>query len=476
MKRSVLKLNLKKHLLLITVSMLSLSSFSQTEIPELVFRNPVLVSGTANMPGAVYRFSNVATEIDATIALMSFSSPSVVMKNIDNSTFGWDKAFQPEFGIPGNVPAYSDWWIDFRLTFYEAGSNDIVVVDKFSVSTIDVDGDGVSIQEYVKLMGASSVSYSSITYLTAPPPVIPTCKIDGKSSWSKVCDHCNGTGYDMKNGKKKKCKKCDGVGLVFAACDHPWRGADMEAQGPRENFANIDTLSTQVMATYVYNNISTFDFRYGAKSNAVVSNAGTRLNSMWFKSFNLAPAIVLPVKLESFTAVYAKKTVNLSWTAAEENFSHYVLQRSGDGKNFSDIALILTDGGAMRTNSYTYKDAIVGSATGSLFYRLQAVDKTKESTYSEVRVIRLGKETETLALQTYPNPATDQVRVTLPASWQGKAVSLELYSSTGTRIQNQKFSSASQTETMQLGSVSKGFYLVKASCGNEAAQQRVIKN
>lgn len=37
----------------------------RAQTPELVFRNPVLKSGTANQQGAIYRFSDITTGVDA---------------------------------------------------------------------------------------------------------------------------------------------------------------------------------------------------------------------------------------------------------------------------------------------------------------------------------------------------------------------------------------------------------------------------
>jgi hypothetical protein len=249
-------------------------------------------------------------------------------------------------------------------------------------------------------------------------------------------------------------------------------------EGPTENFNNIDTAATQVMATYQYADVNTIAFRYGAKSgpNGTRSPAGVRLNSLWFRQFNLAPPSILPVKLHSFAAVLNRKDVNLTWTAEEENVSHYVLQRSTDGKNFSDIAIVFANNSSS-ASTYKYKDASVASSTNTLFYRLQMIDIGKEGgNFSPTKLIKLGVEAAALKIMTYPNPVTDRVQITLPESWQGKPVMLQLYTNNGTMLQGIQLGSASQTETMQLGRMPKGIYLIKALCNGEAAQQQVVKN
>jgi hypothetical protein len=247
------------------------------------------------------------------------------------------------------------------------------------------------------------------------------------------------------------------------------------ADGPIENFYNIDTSATQVMVTYTYLNKDRINFRYGAKSAANSSNgSGIRLNSMWGKEFNLAPWVVLPVTFSEFSVMYTAGDATVSWKATRgEALSHFVVQRSTDGKTYTDIATVF----AASNNTYSYKDHGVGSATGVVYYRVVSMDYTKESTYSTVKLIRLTKsELQTLALTTYPNPVASEVRITLPAAWQGKAVTLQLYSANGTIAKQVQVGNASQTESMGVSNFATGLYVVKATCGNETAQQRIVKN
>lgn len=442
------------------------------EIPELVFKNAALLSGTDGKEGAVYLFKNVTTGFDATIKLKKFSSPDIYMKTVDNTSFGWDKAFQPEFGM-NSVKPNQNWYIDFELTFLEAGTTKKKKADRFTLTSLDVDGDNSNVKEYVVMEKATSVTYSTISYLTgAVNTILPTCCECDKQSAVIACLKCLGTG---KNGKKK-CKDCDGVGKIYSLCKHSYCGEDASIQGPVDNFSNIDTASTSVMATYVYNNKDAINFRIGAVSGNKTGGAGIRLNSLWFRAFSLAPVGVLPVRLENFNALYDQTNVNLAWaTAREENFSHFVIERSTDGKTYAEAAVVFSMGGL--DGAYAFKDKNVQSSTGVIYYRLKSIDKSGEVNYSNVRVIRLTKEElKGLALSTYPNPVMNQLRVTVPANWQGKAVKLEVMSSNGILVKAAQFSSSSQTETVDFANVGKGFYVIRAICGNETAQQQVIKN
>src|SRR4051812_42729720 len=92
------------------VSFLFVMTVNGQTIPELVFKNPVLVKGNAGQNGAQYLFSNVATGVDAVLEIKGRSSNSVVISSVDSTSIGWDKALQPIVGIPTGVGPNQNWW------------------------------------------------------------------------------------------------------------------------------------------------------------------------------------------------------------------------------------------------------------------------------------------------------------------------------------------------------------------------------
>lgn len=88
----------------------------------------------------------------------------------------------------------------------------------------------------------------------------------------------------------------------------------------------------------------------------------------------------LPVKLLSFDVNKVNNTAVLNWkVAAEENFSHYEIERSGEGRTFSTFKSV--PGG--RT-AYEETDR---SPLPKSFYRLKMVDADGTFLYSPVKVI-----------------------------------------------------------------------------------------
>jgi hypothetical protein len=218
----------------------------------------------------------------------------------------------------------------------------------------------------------------------------------------------------------------------------------------------------------------------GGKSGLTATSGGSsgvRQNSILFGGFNVVAMSSLPVKLESFTATLNQNKVNLKWLTSEElNASHFIVQKSTDNKNFSDVGIVFAVGNSNIARNYTFTDDITNQKNGIVYYRLRTVDIDGKFELSLVRVIKPGKQNEMLSLITYPNPASSEVRVTFPSSWQGKAVTIEMYNESGQRIKSMQTASASQTETISIGALSKGIYLVNAKQGVETAQQKIVKN
>lgn len=434
----------KKTFLSLTVCLLLHSAFAQTA-PELIFRNPTLESGTAGQDGAVYRFGNITTGIDGLLQIKGRSGTAVVLNNIDLPNLGWDKALQPQLGITGNVPANQSWWMQFELKFVQSGTTKKSKLKDFVVTSLDVDGDGVSIREFVQMDKMKSMNYSTVTYLKTGT-AINTSLLSQVDASSDGSDSYNLTGTDN---------------MIL---------------GPVSNFVDIDTSATSVMATYTYENKDAITFMIGATSGSVVSNAGMRLNSLWFKQFSLAPVSTLPLKLETFSTAYVDKAVVLNWkTTSERDFSHFVIERSVDGKSYSDIALVFAAGGTAE-NIYSYKDKTAAMQAGIAYYRLRMVDEDRSFSYSFVSSVHLSKNEKITSIDVYPNPTKNSVSISVPGSWQGKTINLKIYNGTGALKTNKEIRLAGASADIALSNLPTGIYIVEAAYNGEAARKMILKN
>ena len=418
--------------------MILVSSGVSSYAQELVFKNSSHEAGTpaAGLDLCVYRFPSVSTNIDALVKINGRSSSLVTLTNIDVTSSGFDKAFQPQ--IEYNNGAVSSgpksWWMEFTITFVNKNTTTPVSIPTFNATALDIDGDNNKLHEWVSFYGPASYTLESPTKLTV----------------TSILQTILGL--------------LTNVGKTF--------------DGVTNDHSGIDTSATDLMTTARYNNVSSMTYRIGA-STAGASGGTQRNYSLYFKSFAYSsPIISLPVKLISFTAALNQNQtkVDLKWsTASEMNVSHFVIEKSYDGKTFNDAAVVFAYGNTTEKMDYSFADKVSGDHQ-VIYYRLRSVDNDSKTQLSEIRVVRIGKQAETLKMVTYPNPVTSELRVTVPSAWQGKAVVLELFNQNGQRMKVINTGSASQTETIIVSDLSHGLYLLKASNGEETMEQKIIKS
>lgn len=232
------------------------------------------------------------------------------------------------------------------------------------------------------------------------------------------------------------------------------------------NDTHVDTK----FASAVGQSFSTKFFPFNADILIMTKQASGCIDNM--QMARQSSEVTLPVKFASFTANLVQKTGIIKWsTSLEKDFSHFVLQRSIDGINYSDIATIFPTEGTVK--DYMYKDQ---QLNGSLifYYRIVGVDISGALTISQVRILKLTKE-QGLILSTFPNPVSEMLKITLPDQWQGKRVSLQLVNSNGVVMQHINISNASQVEMLYVGNHAKGIYMLQASCDLEKLQSKIIK-
>jgi hypothetical protein len=186
----------------------------------------------------------------------------------------------------------------------------------------------------------------------------------------------------------------------------------------------------------------------------------------------------LPVNLVSFNAMMGNNNVvNLTWaTASEINVSHFVIEKSTDGQNFTEAAMVFATGNSTDRRNYEYTDNLGSSFAKVIYYRLRSMDLDGKSQVSEIRIIRTAKSTgASISILTFPNPVTTELRVTIPANWQNKNVSYEMISLNGVIVKQQVNAHASQTETLQVNNLQSGNYIVRLRAGDETAVQMIAK-
>lgn len=120
---------------------------------------------------------------------------------------------------------------------------------------------------------------------------------------------------------------------------------------------------------------------------------------------SISAASTLPVKLQSFTAFASGDNNMLMWaTESEDPNTVFSLQRSEDGRNFTEFSTLQGKGFA---SDYHATDAMPFSP--ATYYRLKISSSTAADVYSSVVPVRKKADGN---LNIFPSPAVDNITVT----------------------------------------------------------------
>jgi hypothetical protein len=167
----------------------------------------------------------------------------------------------------------------------------------------------------------------------------------------------------------------------------------------------------------------------------------------------------------------------LNWVSAmESDFSHYIVERSYDGKEYDDVTMIFSHPIHGSDAGYSYTESFKSPSHALVYYRLKMVDKDGSIKYSYIRILKMNAKQEGLAITTYPNPVASELRITIPAAWQDQQVVYDMFSTNGKMVKRYISNHASQTETLQLNDINAGTYVIRLSSGSESAVQQIVKS
>jgi hypothetical protein len=182
----------------------------------------------------------------------------------------------------------------------------------------------------------------------------------------------------------------------------------------------------------------------------------------------ITPRSALPVTLISFNAsIVNESQVQLNWrTTWEKNNSHFVIERSYNGKNFEEIGYLEGKGTVDSESKYSFVDS--NPHPGVNYYRLGQVDLSNSSsnqqkTYSNIVTATVpGSE----AVLIYPNPTADDVsiQINVPVALKEWV----LWNVNGERLKT------GSSKQISLRSLSSGKYIIEIISENGDSFKRSI--
>ena len=136
-------------------------------------------------------------------------------------------------------------------------------------------------------------------------------------------------------------------------------------------------------------------------NNATLSSFSLSSTSTNFTAHAMVP---LPLTLLQFTATKQSNTAALQWqTGQEQNTRDFIIERSSDGKTYTDIGTVAAAGTSNTKRYYYFTDN--APLEGNNYYRLRQRDLDGQSTYSPVRVLNFSMSGNLIWYSTGTNAA-----------------------------------------------------------------------
>ena len=182
-------------------------------------------------------------------------------------------------------------------------------------------------------------------------------------------------------------------------------------------------------------------------------------------------ATILPLNLLKFTSKLQKYNIVMNeWVTANEiNTNYFNLQRSENGKDFITITKVTAQGNNF-INSYQYGDhlSLMPSSKkkeGSIYYRLEMLDKDGKKTYSAIQSINITSHD---SYTYYPNPAHNVVRI------EGENIAIVNIAEMSGRILISKRNLNEGIIELDINHLPKGVYVLKVTNANEITKSDLL--
>lgn len=185
----------------------------------------------------------------------------------------------------------------------------------------------------------------------------------------------------------------------------------------------------------------------------------------WSTQVSGGPTI-LPVELVSFKALASNNAVQLSWaTASEKDNSHFIVERSLDGKTFTKIATITGKGTSSIRSNYIFTDE--DPLPGISYYRLKQVDFDGTFEYSKVISVKMQAIRKAIL---HPTITTDILQLDVPETI---AYALTIVDLAGKEVYRSTLQKGRRHYAIEVGKLRAGTYSLIVT--NEAGFRQVLR-
>ncbi len=178
---------------------------------------------------------------------------------------------------------------------------------------------------------------------------------------------------------------------------------------------------------------------------------------------------VLPITGLNLKVSKINHSVQLNWnTLSEKATSHFVVERTVDGKIFEAIGQRDAVGESNLKQEYYFTDST--PFTGTSFYRIKAVDFDGYTTYSELVTVKFE---ENIKITVYPNPVSQTLNVTHPLSLSDAVFNVVDLS--GKKVISIKVASGQLQTALDVSSLPGGVYFLHFFNKDELSVSKFIR-
>jgi len=178
----------------------------------------------------------------------------------------------------------------------------------------------------------------------------------------------------------------------------------------------------------------------------------------------------LPVELVEFKTTVEDCSVLLSWrTAAEDNFSHFEIQRSIDGQQFKSLTSVYSKG-EVEGSQYTYVDDTID---GLFYYRLKIMDLDGSFEFSKIITASTNCEEGQQNIKVYPNPlvATNDL-LNIMSAQKSQGAEIKIFNAEGKLVYAQTIEGTAVS--IDLRSLNPGIYFIQSIEGQYRFMEKLI--
>ena len=180
----------------------------------------------------------------------------------------------------------------------------------------------------------------------------------------------------------------------------------------------------------------------------------------------------LPINLFSING-HNENNVNIvNWvTSSEINNSHFDIERSEDGIDFTKIGETKSGGNTTVNTNYSFTDK--APLTGTNFYRLKQWDFNGEFQYS--KIISIENKSKKQGFTIYPNPAIGNITVQ-SSTTKTYNRTVEVVDMIGRKVTSLTLPANQNVININTQNFGNGVYLVRVNDGNEMIIEKLVIN